>query len=317
MRTNRKFQVSMIACAAALCVPGAAPAGPLNVNRLPADTAWVIHLDLEQVRSSAIGQYLLNEDIGLEIDDMRDHMKDEIGFDLFEEGMDLTLQGPAGDGKNGVIVLTATPVVENIVQWIKDNEPTYQTMDVEGFHLQTWVDSDKHQQLYLQMKSIKGDRRQVVLSPSLSRLVLTLKTMQGDAPNVSAVEDSNLTLSPPIGSLLYFQAAKITCLPDVEMDDRVADAAGRVTFSVSEPSEISRVELACTATSEGNAKTLSEIVQGAVALGKLITSCDDETEELHYVLSQTISTSVGNDVVLRFEMPSEEIRKLTHEPAAD
>lgn len=288
-------------------------AGPLEVNRLPADTAWVIHVDLEQVRGSAIGQYLLSEDIGLEIDDMREDMQEEIGFDLFAEGMDLTLQGPKDDDKNAVIVVVASPVVDNVIKWIEDNEPSYQTMDVDGYHLHTWVESEDDEQIYLQIKTIAGDRRQVVLSPSMSRLLLTLKTMESKAPNVSTVENSGLTLSPAIGSLVYFQAAKITNVPDVEIDKRVADAAGRVTFNISEHSDVSRVELACTAEGEDQAKTLSEIVQGAVALGKLITSCDEETAELHYVLSQTQSKAVGNEITLRFEMPSEELRKLTQD----
>ena len=313
---NVLFNVSITA-ALVTGVAAAAFAGPLNTNRLPADTAWVIHLDVEQVRATAIGQYLMSEEIGLEIDDMREGMKEEIGFDLFEEGDDLTLHGPRGDDKAGVVVLVASPTVENVVKWIEENEPSYETLEVDGYQLHTWTDSEKDEQLYLQMKTIDRERRQVALSPSLARLLLTLKTMEDRAPDVSQSKDSKLAIAPPIGSLLYFQAAKLTCVPEVEIDDRVADAAGRVTFAVSEHSEMSRVELACTADSEEQAKTLSEIVQGAVALGKLITSCEDDMEELHYVLSQTQSKAVGNEVTLRFEMPAEELRKLTQEPAED
>ncbi len=310
MTLKKQLTRSVLAvCATA----SAALAGPIENNRLPADTAWVIHIDFEQVRSTAAGRFLMHEEVGLNLDEMREEIAQELGFDLFAEAMDMTMQGPGNDETDAVIVLTTTPAVDQALEYIERDEPTHEMMLIDEYELHTWHDEKSQGPLYLYMKKTdRGTRRQVVLSSSVSRLLLTLKTMQGDAPDITNVRESPLAINARPGALLYIQTASMEFMKDLDLDDRITKGTGRVTFQISEHDDLSRIDLACTADSEQRARTMSEIVQGLVGLGKLITSEDHDLQMLHHVLQAVRSEAHKKDVTLQFAIPSEELEKMMH-----
>lgn len=296
---------------AMLAISAAAVAGPLELNRVPADTVFVMHVDIEQVRSTTLGRVLMDEDCGLDLDEMREELSHELGFDLFTESMDLTIQASKEGQESGVIILTATPVVDQTVDYIERKETSYRLMNVDGYDLRTWHDQKRDGPLYLHMtETERGTRRRAVLSSSLSRLLLTLKTMEGKAPDISHVEDSRMHVAPRDGSLLFFQTASVASLPSVDLDERITEAAGRVTFEASEHDDISRLDLSCQADSPQRAQTISEILQGLIAVGKLISSEDDDLEMLHHVLLAIRSEAHDSSVAISFAVPSEELEKM-------
>lgn len=296
--------------AAALC--SIAPAGPLEIDRLPADTVWVAHVDFEQVRKSTIGQLMLEDDMGLELDDMREDIEEEIGFDPFEDAMDLTLHGGRDSEDGVVVIMTATPVLDSLVQHVRDEGKDYERLVVDGYALDTWMEpGEPGKTMYLYMTSIHGDtQRRAVASDSVSRLLLTLKTMADEAPNVTDVKGARLNIAPRLGSLIYVQCASLHAFPDMELDEHIKDAASRVTFEISEHQNRSRVELAATADNEDHAKTVSEILQGLIGLGKLITGAEDDMAPLNNMLRATRSTNISNEVSIRFEVASDELGDL-------
>jgi len=304
---------TIVGGAAALLVTAIAAAGPLESNRLPADTTWVMHVDFQQMRQSTIGRLILDDEMGLEIDDMREDFEHELGFDPFEEAMDMTVHGGRSADDAPVIIMTATPVLDTIVQHIEDDGKDYGRLIVDGYTLHTWFEHDDGEQMYLQMSSIRRDtQRRAVVSNSMSRLLLTLKTMQRKAPDVTRVKQSKLDIAPRLGSLLYVQCASLHAMPEIDIDDHIKDACGRVTFEISEHQDRSRVELAATADSEDRAQTVSEIMQGLIALGKLITGANEDVKPLINILGATTSTSVNSEVSIRFEVPSNELREMLH-----
>src|SRR6266581_4570970 len=57
----KTYLLSLVSCAALGLTTSATLAGPLNRADVPAQAAWVVHVDCDILRPTTIGQYLLTE----------------------------------------------------------------------------------------------------------------------------------------------------------------------------------------------------------------------------------------------------------------
>src|SRR5262245_53006794 len=102
MNTKLILSTALLA-AGALTVP----AGPLQRADLPADPAWVVHVDCDALRPSAIGQYLLSELDKPAAQEKFAAIQAIFSFDPRKQLHGLTLYGTGSNPAEGVLLAYA------------------------------------------------------------------------------------------------------------------------------------------------------------------------------------------------------------------
>jgi hypothetical protein len=83
----------------------------VQLERVDADTTWLLHADFEALRSNDVGRELLH--LGaLQTQEISQTLMQELGVDLVSQVRSLTLCGPSLDRRAGVMLLDVDPSVE-------------------------------------------------------------------------------------------------------------------------------------------------------------------------------------------------------------
>src|SRR5262245_6317869 len=136
MRPRLLCTSSLTASVLALTVLGAsALAGPLHKSRVAPDAQWLAHIDVEAFVDSQIMQFIKTEGDSIDIDlDDLEQMRKEIGLDPLKDVKDITAYGngnPENDA-NFVAVFTTTAAVDQLVEKIKTEAPSYKQFEQIG-----------------------------------------------------------------------------------------------------------------------------------------------------------------------------------------
>ena len=130
-----------IMLAAALCVAGATYAGPLDRALLPPDPNIVAHLDLEALKASEIGKFLLDEQIHPEIGELRAEIMAETMIDPYKEIMSITAYCQGEDIEENIIIIHGTAAFDLTVERLEeyaDEIEHYNRITANGRTLHHW-----------------------------------------------------------------------------------------------------------------------------------------------------------------------------------
>lgn len=127
---------------ALLAVAWAAPAAPLDKSHVPANPAWVVHLDMDQVRPTAVGQYLLAEMQKPEAQSRFAVFQSLFNFDPRQQLHALTAYGLSAAHDDGVLMVYADfdrSRLETLVKTARD----YQTQPHGTHTIHHWIDDKR------------------------------------------------------------------------------------------------------------------------------------------------------------------------------
>jgi hypothetical protein len=97
-------------CALAAC--GAALAGPLDKTRIGSEAKWIVHIDVESLRHSALGGYLIDEMVKPMLEGREELRDANLSINLTNISS-ITAYGPAFDkGAEGVLIVSTTADVK-------------------------------------------------------------------------------------------------------------------------------------------------------------------------------------------------------------
>lgn len=83
-------------------------AGPVQLERIGADTTWLVHADFDAMRSNAAGQEFLR--IGADaIEEVAQEIRQELGVDLVSQVRSITIYGPTLNKRAGVMLIDVDP----------------------------------------------------------------------------------------------------------------------------------------------------------------------------------------------------------------
>src|SRR5580765_8913802 len=99
---TKKLSIGLIAASLSVL------AGPLDKGKIASDAKWIVHVDCEGLRNSALGEYVLDQFVKpqLENNDQLKHANLSMNISNI---MSITAYGPAFDkGPEGVLIVATT-----------------------------------------------------------------------------------------------------------------------------------------------------------------------------------------------------------------
>ena len=132
----------------ALCICGFAAAGlpawagPLQRADVPAEPAWVLHLDCDSLRPTAIGQYILSEMEKPEAQAKLAAFQTIFNFDPRKQLHGLTLYSTGKAPEDGVLLVYADFDADRLVTLAKAAKD-YQSTTYKQHVIHNWIDDKK------------------------------------------------------------------------------------------------------------------------------------------------------------------------------
>jgi hypothetical protein len=282
----------------------AANATNLQRSDVAAEPAWVLHLDLDGLRPTVIGQYIMSE---LEKPDAQAQIaafQSIFNLDPRKQLHGLTLYSTGSAPQDGVLLLYAdfdTDRLETLARAAKDYQPT--THNQHTIH--SWVETKKHHddsgkvaRTYASMHNGKI----IVFGQRESRVSAALDVLDRSAPNLSNSSSFPQLGANRDGSFLQAAARKLE-IPSTDPSAAFFKLAKTARVQLGE----TRQQLTLTAHLEANddevAKYMTSIGQGLLALAKMQTEKPDGVK----LASAVTLKQQGTEVLATLQLPASDI----------
>jgi len=279
----------VLAGLAAASLVTASTAGPINPEHVPADAKIVIHVDLEGLVESELGQFLMEH--GDHLDDLKE-IEHELGIDPFEEIRDITVCLLGDDEEDAVILATVSDALEGVIDRIEEyaDELRHDVRrrwggDVHTLHM----DGKEVQALVIEAR--RGYR--VALSPGGEWLRMVAETIEGEERSLADTDLGHVR--PGRGAFLFLAVNDISKLP-FDHDDppaQVLKRASGFTAEIGEDDGEVFARAALRLRERGDADRVIQIVQGLLALGALM---DEDQVDREFRAALKLLRSIDLDV---------------------
>jgi len=262
----------LLLTAALLFPPGSRP-DELRRERLPADVDFVVHLDFEGLQRTELWRHV-KESSGaeLEIEDFDEEFgefKERFGLDPFTDVRAVTLYKMESEEDPTVALFSTTAKIDQALA-AGQKEPGYARIREGGIELHTWQHHDDGQDetVCAYIHVLRGDERVAVLASNKESALRAARVLRGEQPN-HAAGGSLLTLNPAPGSFLYLAAANISQLDEFSPASQVFGLAQGIQVDLGEAGGFLQAHMGVATDSPENARNVSDVVQGLIALGSL------------------------------------------------
>lgn len=261
-----------------------AAAGPVNKGWIAADATWYVHVDTEAAVHSTLGQYVVanRHRLGMEgMDGLR-----ALGIDPFKDIKSVTIYDTDDNPDSAVVVASTTAAVEQLMDMLK-SDPATRTMTVDGHSLIAFDDKGKTQYWHVR-PGAAPDARIVVMSDDWRIVTDALKVVDGDRTSLArSGAGAPLAGDAGSGSILFIRAAElprnIRDNPDPNASALLGQVGG-VQLDVGErDGEVYGDAQFHTASAE-DAQNMSQVAQGLLALGRMITKNNPDLAPVSSVL---------------------------------
>jgi hypothetical protein len=241
-------------------------AGPLQRTDVPADPAWVLHLDCDSLRPTAIGQYLIGEMEKPDAQAKFAAFQTIFNFDPRKQLHGLTLYSTGKASEDGVLLVYADFDPDRLVTLAKAAND-YQSTAYKQHVIHNWIDEKKkgkHGAKPRVYAAIQGSHI-VVFAQQEARVGQALDVLDRAAPTLAGT-----SLFPELGangstSCLQGAARKLD-LPDSDPSAALFRLAKAGHLQVGEAQGKLKATLSLEANDEQVAQQMSWVGRGLVAL---------------------------------------------------
>lgn len=276
----------------------------LKRERLPADVDFVIHLDMEALRSTELWKHVSeqSEDFDLDIDEL-DDIRREFGIDPLTDVRALTLYKVESEEEPTVVLFSSNSRVDEALEKLQ-LEDGYRRLVSSGIELHTWSDDsdDDEDRMFAYVHAI-GAERVVVLAANERSAVRAARVLRGEDPS-HASAGTLLTLAPARGSFMYVAAAEIPSFDDDEDSpaSQIFGLAQGIQFDVGEAGGYLRAHMGLITNSAEDALNISNVINGLISMARLWGS---ELGEAVEFLTGVRLSSRGTEVTVDWEFAVE------------
>jgi hypothetical protein len=291
--------ISIGVIAAALCHSSASP---LQHGDVPADLAWMVHLDCDNLRGTALGQSLLTELDKPELKEKLDGFQSMFTFDPRKQLHGLTLYNIGKATEDGVLLLYAdfeAARLENLAKSAKD----YKSASHNRHTIHSWVDEKKRASAKPRTYASIYRNRLIVFGQAESRVAAALDALDHSVPVLTPTNALVRFADGGNGSFLVATARKL----DLSPSDPNAAAIFRSTKVFRLQLAESQRQLNGTMTLDTNdeevAKTIASIGQGLIGLLKLQ---QEKTEAVKLAEALSLKQE-GAGIVVNLSLPADDV----------
>lgn len=240
-------------------------AGPLRRSDVAAAASWVLHLDCDGLRPTAVGKYILGQLDQSEAADKLAAFQTIFGFDPRKQLHGLTLYG---SGTNGVLLVDADFDADQLTTLAKA-ATDYQSTDYKGHVVGSWIDDKdkkKHGTPPRTYGVIRG--KQVIFGKQESNITQALDVLDGRVPNLAS-SSSFSQLGAKEDANILEGAARDLQLSDPGPQAAILRMARLITLQVKETQPQLSATLSLEAKDASTASEVSAMAGGLLAFVKL------------------------------------------------
>jgi hypothetical protein len=245
-------------------------AGPMKRADVAADPAWVLHLDFDGLRPTAVGQYIQGELSKPEAQAKLSAFQALMSFDLRTQLHGVTLYGTSSAPEDGVLVVYADFDAEHLVTLAKGANDSQNTPYKQHL-IYNWIDENKkahHGSSGRVYAAIAGGR--IIFGQREQAVAKALDVIDG--ANSSLAAGNNFPHLGAAGDTSFIQAAaRKMDLPDSDPHAALLRLSKSVFFRLNEAQSQLNATLTLEANDEEVAGHMTTVAQGLIALGKLQT----------------------------------------------
>lgn len=281
-----------------------AVAGPLQKAHIAADAQWVIHLDVEALLATRVGDTLAREALDPKLAGPTANLKQELGFDFnWRRIRSLTLYGTDFTGPQdlrGVLLVETDMDVAQGLEAARSKFAAAGQGDVGGLRR---LDDVSFPLYCLQdMLYVAAERgRPVVVGKGRGTAVKARAVLQGEAPNLKAAPGFGEFCQTGDGFFFVAAAQGFSETAPVPPQAKVLRMADGLRFSLGEFADQVRASLALSTRTRESAQQIQLVVQGMLALATLSQPDDPDLQTLLRSMGVSLDDKV---VTLNVSLPS-------------
>ena len=271
-------------------------AGDLQKGRIPAQARWLVHLDVEAMKSSKLYEVVHQasaENGSNEMDEGLAQIRMFAGLDPTLDLRSVTLYSAAQSEEGCVALLAGNAKVDQALDKLK-TMANYHTTPVQDYALHTW--GDDHETWYAYVHRREGsDERVVIASQDSAELVRGIAVLEGDAESLAGSSRPPFRATPASGSILYAAAGEsLRELGDVHPVSAIAKLAKSIVVDLGEDHGALSVHVVLDTRTPEDAQRVHQVLQGAVALVGLVGGENEEIRAKLQPLVDSLRLSVSN-----------------------
>ncbi|MCC6677351.1 MAG: hypothetical protein IT436_09420 [Phycisphaerales bacterium] len=288
-------------------------AGPLNREWVDEKASWVIHFDVEAAMRSTIGRFLLANRDKVDLGPL-DAVYRQTGFDPLTDLKSVTVYGLRGQPDERIRLIRATPALDAAIARMRQPDILIQSITSGTWSLEAWSRDDWKRFGYV-AEGTGEDDRVLIFSGNQFTTAQALEVQAGRAPSLSNLADSVMATLPPEGSMLFIAADDVAGLfGSASADSALGQLADDFTLNIGEAPSTSSpgqtdccIDITIKTRSFDEATKLSEVLRGAIAVGKQITKDDPSWTEARKLLDAIGFSTSGTTVTARGRWNAESI----------
>lgn len=343
------FHRGVLATVALGSLGASALAGPLNPKLVSGDAKWLVHIDIEAaLKCSIVDTLRSSHELG---EAGIDEFKKETGLDPFTDIKDITLYGFDGDSDRAVFLAQTTAAADKTVEKVKALK-SFKTVASGAYQLLCWNDDEEgdgdhaggagkdaekekdgedggHHHKHGHEDDDSGLRYAYVHSPAggANRIVVFGENADDVARGVDVLTAKKPGLgaggaikpAPKAGVIFYAVAADLSEIMGLEAN--VAKQAESMELQVGEAGGELFADAAVQAKTAEDATSITQVVQGIIAMGRLAAGEEPELKELMPLVDSLKMSAQGKMVTASFRYDTkaitEKLKKAIDEEQAE
>ncbi len=302
--------------------------GP-DASLLPADTAFVVHVDVQRL-AGLIGVNDLLEQLSdseaREVSDMLGQIEQRLGFDPIRDIRSVTVFGSDLAGAEPTVMLITDDSLDDALEAL-DEEGALRTVRDGGLRFQQInaagvaaalgiedVDASEDDTLVLYVQRIGRNRRAVLFGERTADILAAARVLDDDERSLEQARQPALNLRSSQGSFLYFEVS--SSLEDILRETPASVLASKVrglALDLSEEQDVVDIRLTATTASREDARDVEDLVDGLRSLLSLAGDMTEVPEAVRGLLNGIRADSDGDRVTVRLSIPFRELRRMLEE----
>lgn len=182
---KKHFPVAILLLAA---VAAAATAGPLVPAHLPADTKWVIHLNIDAIKSSQLARECCDDAQKEKVVERLEVMVDKIGLNPAKDLLGATIYDAHYGSREGVMLIhVARMDQDKLVELLKKKEPDHKTSKYGERTIYTW--EMKHRHHKQELSGTFANDKTIVIASDEKHIKMALDVIDGKSESLQKKSD--------------------------------------------------------------------------------------------------------------------------------
>lgn len=253
---------------------GGVNAAPLNTAQVGADAKFVVHLDVDALKTTQAGKLLLQRTSTGAENNKLNALAAILGFDLRKDVSGVTVFGAPNAGDEGVIVFNGRFDGQQLVTFVKANDG-YTSDSYKGTTVHSWTDEKKNNK---RTYGVVIGGSTIAMSDKKSALHAALDAI-GGGDSIASQNASKLALGGAKDAVLLAAADLAQVNKGKPANAQTLKQAKSGVASIREDGDEMVVSIGLEADTVENAQLMNNAVRGLLAIVQLDEKTDQKTKD--------------------------------------